>query len=69
MSFRRFEPSDLRQCHSLYTVNQPDRLPPQDNTFEALLRERTAYTLVAEENGKIIATGSVQYNSSSVATL
>lgn len=69
MTFRRFKPSDLPHCFALYTLNQPGRLPAQDTTFQPVLREQTAYTLVAKQDGKIIATGSIQYISSGVATL
>ena len=61
MTFRRFQPADLPQCLLLHTLNEPGRFPELERPYEMCLREQRSYTLVAEHEGRIVASGSMQY--------
>lgn len=62
LAFRRFEPADLHQCLELYKLNEPGRFPEGViGQYEKALREHTSYFLVAEKEGKIVATGGMAY--------
>lgn len=62
LTFRRFEIADLSQCLELYKLNEPGRFPegPGDH-YEGCLRSGRTYVLVAEEGGRIVAVGGINY--------
>jgi GNAT superfamily N-acetyltransferase len=62
LTFRRFEVADLPQCMELYKLNEPGRFPegPGDH-YEDCLRSGRTYVLVAEDAGRIVAAGGMNY--------
>ena len=62
MTFRRFDIADLPQCLEIYKLNEPDRFPKGViSQYEDCLRGGRTYTLVAEHEGRIVATGGINY--------
>ena len=62
ITFRRFASADLQQCLDLYALNEPGRFPKGiDRQYEESLAEGSSYFLVAESEGKIIASGGISY--------
>ena len=59
LTFRRYRESDLHACVSLHDLNAPGRLPKLEPPYSVTLASGRVYTLVAEEDGHLIATGSV----------
>jgi GNAT superfamily N-acetyltransferase len=62
LNFRQVEPTDVPQCLELYDVNEPGRFPEgvrQD--YETCLVARRSYMLVAEKNGRLVASGGLHY--------
>jgi GNAT superfamily N-acetyltransferase len=62
LTFRRFGLADLPQCLELYKLNEPGRFPEgPGNHYEDCLRSERSYVLVAENGGRIVATGGIHY--------
>jgi len=62
MPFRRYQPADLQQCLEIYELNRPGRFPDKmEPSYARVLEEQTSYTLVAERDGRIVATGGIEY--------
>jgi ribosomal protein S18 acetylase RimI-like enzyme len=62
MTFRRFASTDLPQCLELYAANEPGRFPGGVvNLYEKTLLGQNSYFLVAESEGRIIASGGISY--------
>jgi N-acetylglutamate synthase-like GNAT family acetyltransferase len=62
MTFRRFAIEDLPQCLEIYKLNEPGRFPAGViDKYERVLRAQRTYVLVAEREGRIIATGGIAY--------
>ena len=61
MSFRKYKPDDMAQCLEIYSLNEPGRFPKLDPSYETTLKQGTAYTLVAEKEGRIAACGRLAY--------
>ena len=58
LTFRRFDIADLPQCLALYKLNEPGRFPERvRDHYEECLRSGRTYVLVAEDEGRIVATG------------
>lgn len=62
ITFRRFAPKDLPQCLKLYALCEPERFPQGvANEYEKVLQRQHSYFLVAEDEGRIIASGGLSY--------
>src|SRR5678816_2032909 len=62
VTFRRFGPQDLPQCLELYALNETGRFPPGVAAhYEESLMKANTYFLVAESDGRIIASGGLSY--------
>jgi len=62
MAFRRFTMADLPQCLEIYKLNEPGRFPEDFiEKYETALRNPFSYTLVADCDGQIIASGGLCY--------
>src|SRR5690242_7316213 len=60
MTFRRIETADIPQCLQIYKLNEPGRFPEGViDKYEKALREQNSYFLVAEKDGRIVATGGI----------
>jgi N-acetylglutamate synthase-like GNAT family acetyltransferase len=60
--FRKLETADISQCLEIYKLNEPGRFPGGIfNEYEKFLREQRSYVLIAERDGKILATGGIHY--------
>jgi ribosomal protein S18 acetylase RimI-like enzyme len=64
LRFRRFEPEDIAKCLDLYTRNEPGRFPAGvKEDYATLLSEQSTYVLVAEKDGRLVASGGLFYYS------
>jgi predicted N-acetyltransferase YhbS len=62
VTFRRFTCEDLLQCLELYALNEPGRFPRGvAQQYEASLVQGSSYYLVAEDDGRVIASGGLSY--------
>jgi N-acetylglutamate synthase-like GNAT family acetyltransferase len=62
LNFRRLTADDIPQCLELYTLNETDRFPKDFiGEYERNLRREDGYYLVAEKEGRLIATGGISY--------
>jgi N-acetylglutamate synthase-like GNAT family acetyltransferase len=62
VTFRRFQIGDLPRCLELYKQNEPGRFPEGViSQYEKALREQSSYFLVAEREGRVVATGGMAY--------
>jgi N-acetylglutamate synthase-like GNAT family acetyltransferase len=53
---------DLPQCLEIYALNEPGRFPEGFIAkYEASLKDSASYTLVAECDGRLVATGRLAY--------
>jgi len=63
ITFRRLVPEDIPQCLELYVRNEKERFPQGViGEYEKCLTEESCYFLVAEREGRIIASGGVSYS-------
>src|SRR5688572_12802634 len=62
LKFRRFRADDLAQCLELYAQNEIGRFPKgASEEYKKHLTEQNSYSLVAEQNNQIIASGGISY--------
>lgn len=62
LTFRRLQVADIPHCLELHALNATDRFPKGGSAeYEACLMEQSAYFLVAEKDGQIVATGGLSY--------
>jgi N-acetylglutamate synthase-like GNAT family acetyltransferase len=62
ITFRRFQEADIPACLEIYKLNEPGRFPEGVIAeYEKCLREQTSYFMVAEKNGRVVATGGISY--------
>ena len=55
MQFRRLRSEDIEQCLEIYRLNEPGRFPPEMmGQFWMTLTNGTVYTLVLEEEGRVV---------------
>jgi len=62
LEFRRFSAADLPQCLELYRLNEPGRFPEGViGQYEENLKAQKSYFLVAESEGRVVASGGMHY--------
>ena len=62
LKFRRFGDADLEHCLEIYRLKEPDTFPAGAlDLYRKSLLERKSYYLVAEMEGRVVATGGLQY--------
>lgn len=62
LEFRPFSGADLPQCLELYRLNEPGRFPEGViGQYEENLKAQKSYFLVAESEGRVVASGGMHY--------
>jgi N-acetylglutamate synthase-like GNAT family acetyltransferase len=62
ITFRRLQESDIPACLEIYKLNEPGRFPEGVIAkYEQCLRDQSSYFMVAEKNGRVVATGGISY--------